>query len=57
MNASRSTSWRQIVLGLGALLLLVAASIATLFALSRVLTGTVGGAVAGGWFAVLVAVV
>jgi hypothetical protein len=55
MTASPSTSWRQILLGLGALLLLAAISVGTLDALSLALTGTVGGAVAGGLVSLIVA--
>lgn len=45
------------LLGIGALLLLIAVAIATVYGLSRILTGTVGGAVAGGLVALVVALV
>jgi hypothetical protein len=54
MKTSTSTSWRQILLGIGALLLLVGVSVAVVYALSRVLTGTLGGAVAGGLVGLIV---
>lgn len=50
-----STSWRQVLLGLVALLVLAAVSVAVVYALTRYLTGTVGGAVAGGLVGIVVA--
>lgn len=55
MTKPNTASWRQILLGIGALLLLSAIAVAVIWGLSRVLTGTVGGAVAGGLVGVLVA--
>jgi hypothetical protein len=56
MTKSSTTSWRQILLGIGALLLLSVIAIGAVWGLSRVLTGTVGGAVAGGLVGLVVAV-
>lgn len=48
MSNSKPNSWRQILLGLAALVVLVGIAGIAVYGLSRVLTGTVGGAVAGG---------
>jgi hypothetical protein len=55
MSKSSTASWRQILLGFGALLLVSAVAVAIVWGLSRVLTGTVGGAVAGGLVGLVVA--
>lgn len=57
MSVPASSSWRQVLLGIVALLIVVALVVALFALLSRVLTGTVGGAIAGGLVALGVAVV
>lgn len=56
MTKQATTSWRQILLGLGVLSLLIAIAVGAVWGLSHVLTGTVGGALAGGLVGLVVAV-
>ena len=57
MTESKSNTWRQVLQGIAALLALIAIAATAVYGLSRVLSGSVGGALAGGIVALTVAVV